>query len=188
MRRAIVAVGLIACATGALYARDFGTAGGFDIVAQESDAETPNTGACIMSEEYEGTGDTELSVVRSLKNPALVAVIVTNYNWSIKDGEEHQLSYHMGGYYYDRVASGYQEGIRKGFTAVFPADDFLPTFAKSTNFRIKKGDTTVDSLSLDGSSAAVQAFNRCWAYVKNDEAAKQRERDRFSHIPKDPFK
>lgn len=188
MKRAIVAVGLIASASAALSARDFGTVGGFDIVARESDAETANTGACIMSEEYEGAGDTELSVVRSLKNPVLVVVIVTNYNWSIKDSEDYELSYHMGDYYYDRSASGYQDGIRKGFSAAFPAEDFLPNFAKSTNFRIKKGDTTVDSLSLDGSSAAVQAFNRCWAYVKNDEAAKQRERDRFSHIPKDPFK
>jgi hypothetical protein len=171
-----------------LMARDFGTAGGFDISAQESDAEKPNSGFCGMLEEYEGSGDTRLLLFRYLSNPDMIVVVVDNYNWSIKEGEEHEVEYRLGGSYYDRKAVGTEDSIRKGLMSAFPASEFLPLFAKSSNFKVTKGDVTVDSLSLKGSGAAVEAFDRCWTYLRGDEAAKQRERDRFSHIPKDPFK
>ncbi len=188
MKRACVAAAIVVTMASPVVARDYGTVGGFDIMSSDNDPETPNVGSCIMTTEYQGAGDTRLRILRQLKDPDVIGVLVDNTNWSIKDGESHKVSYHLDRFYYERTAGGFEEGGRKGLVAAFPADDFLPTFGKSSGFRIRKGDTTVDSLDLDGSGVAVQAFNRCWANLKADEAVKQRERDRFKHIPKDPFK
>ena len=169
-------------------AREFGSPGGFDIAASESAADEPNGGFCGMVEEWEGPGDTRLIVFRYLKEPDMVAVIIDNYNWSIKKDEEYKVQYHLADKYFDRTAVGTEDSIRKGMLSFFPAANFLALFAKSNNFKVTKDDMTVDSLSLKGSGLAVDGFNRCWTYLRADEAAKQRERDRYSHIPKDPFK
>lgn len=188
MKRAWVAATIAMSVATSAVARDYGTVGGFEIFSSDNDPETPNVGSCIMTAEYQGAGDTRLRILRQLKDPGSIGVLIDNTNWSIKDDEQYQVSYHLGEFYYNRIAVGFEEGIRKGLVAKFPAEEFLPTFAKSSGFRVRKGETNVDSLNLDGSGIAVQAFNRCWANLKADEAVKQRERDRFKHIPKDPFK
>lgn len=188
MKGVIAAAMSAAALASSAEARDFGTVGGFEISARESDADTPNSGFCAMLEEYEGAGDTRLVILRYLKDPTKVAIIIDNYNWSIVKDQEYEVKYLLGQYYYDRTALGVEDSIRKGLLTFFPADDFLPTFAKSDGFKVQKGETTVDNLDLKGSGVAVAAFDRCWTYLRSDEAVKQRERDRFKNIPKDPFK
>jgi protein TonB len=183
-----VAFALAVMSVAPCQARSFGTAGGFDIVAKESDPDKANSGYCGMLEEYEGAGETRLILFRYLDKPDLVAVLIDNYNWSVKKDEEYRVEYILADSYYERTALGTEDSIHKGLIAFFPASDFLPRFARSGSLKVRKGDVMVDSLSLKGSGVAVDAFHRCWAYLRGDESAKQRERDRFAHIPKDPFR
>jgi len=184
-----VACGILLCALPhPACAKIFGELGGFDVQANESDAETPNSGSCIMMNEYEGPGDTQLVITRYLNNPDIVVVTSLNYNWSTKNDQKYKLRYEIDDFYYERETMGFSYGGKKGFMAGFPSDDFLPTFASGTTFRIFKDDSTVDRLSLTNSAAAVAGFNRCWQYLKADEALKQKERNRFKGIEKDPFK
>jgi len=170
-------------------ARDFGTYDGFTVVASEADSETAEGGFCgMLKDGYEGAGSSRLLVYRFLEHPDSVAVSVDNYNWTTVKGKEYEVQFHLDDYYYDRTAIGTEDTIRKGLMGVFPASDFLPVFGKSAGFKITMGDTTVDNLSLRGSGAAVDALNRCWQYLRGDQAVKIAKRDKFKHIPKDPFK
>lgn len=184
----VVLTSLLLSATPAV-ARDFGTYGGFSISASEADDETAEGGFCgLMKDSYEGAGSSRLMMFRYLEYSDRVVVVVDNYNWSTVKDKEYEVKYHLGDFYYDRTAMGTEDSIRKGLMAMFPADDFLPTFAKADGFKITRGDTTVDNLSLTGSGGAVEAFNRCWQYLRADQSVKQAKRDKFKHIPKDPFK
>jgi hypothetical protein len=175
--------------TSPAQSREFGTFNGFTVAASEADEETAEGGFCgIIKDDYEGPGSSRLLLFRYLENPDVVAVVVDNFNWSIAKGDQHEVRYLLGDFFYDRTAVGTVDSYRKGLLAIFPADDFLPTFARSGSIMITKGDTTVDHLSLTGSSNAVDAFGRCWQYVRADQAVKQAKRDRFKTIPKDPFK
>lgn len=172
----------------AAAAKDFGEHGGYEVAGFEGTSET-NRGGCVMAEDdFEGPGGTRLRIFRYVQYPELVAVKVENYNWSAKEKEEYELTYQFGGgYYYDRTATGVVDSIYRGFLALFPYEDFMTTFAKSTFLHIYRGDTVVDKLSLKGSAAGRVAFDRCWSYVVAADAAKARERARWKDIPKDPF-
>lgn len=49
------------------------------------------------------------------------------------------------------------------------------------------GDTLVDSLALKGSAAAISMVDRCLNAMRAVQAAGEHERQRFAHIPDDPF-
>lgn len=187
MRSTVLLLGLLLATPAS--ARDFGTYDGFSVAASEADSETAEGGFCgMLKDGYEGAGSSRLMIFRYLEYPDSVAASVDNYNWTTVKGKEYEVKFHLGEYYYDRTAVGTQDSIRKGLMGVFPASDFLPVFAKAPGFKITMGDTTVDNLSLTGSGAAVDALNRCWQYLRADQAVKIAKRDKFKHIPKDPFK
>jgi len=166
------------CATSPALARDWPTTAGWEVFEGDD--------YCGMALEYDGKGDTVLSVAKRLDGDALV--IVTNYAWSAKKGEAYDLKFYVG----DQVFSGGksigtgESYERKGFVTLFGAD-FFPAFASGTSFKVYKGDTLVDSLSLVGSASASTMVGRCLAHVRGLRAAEERERNRFAHIPDDPF-
>jgi len=166
------------CASSPVLARDWPTTGGWEIFEGDD--------YCGMALEYDGKGDTVLSVGQKLDGDALV--IVTNYAWSAKKGEAYDLRFYVG----DQVFSGGksigtgESYDRKGFITLFGAD-FFPAFSSGTSFKVYKGDTLVDSLSLVGSASASAMVSRCLAHVRGLRAAEERERKRFAHIPDDPF-
>ncbi|WP_162236737.1 energy transducer TonB [Sphingomonas sp. Leaf230] len=159
-------------------ARDWPTTAGWEVFEGDD--------YCGMALEYDGKGDTVLSVAKRLDGDALV--IVTNYAWSAKKGEAYDLKFYVG----DQVFSGGksmgtgESYERKGFVTLFGAD-FFPAFASGTSFKVYKGDTLVDSLSLVGSASASAMVGKCVAYVRGIRAAEERERKKFAHIPDDPF-
>lgn len=168
--------------------RDFGSAGGFQVAGKASTRDEP--GGCIALFEYDGPGSTKTTLFRTVKpdHESIVWLTVVNFEWSAKEGETYELSYVFDDGTYDRSAYGVKNDvIYKGFMAGFPADEFLPTYAKSASLNIYMGDTVVDKLKLTGSTAGVALFNRCWTWVLGTERAAQAERDRFKGIPRDPF-
>lgn len=172
---------------GPAAAREFGDHGGYDVAAVESTSET-DKGFCAMAEDdFEGPGGSRLRIYRYLDSPDAVIVTVDNYNWSTKQDQRYEVSYDLGEFSYERKAKGFVDSIHKGLMAAFPADDFLPIFAKSDFLILWMDDDIVDKLSLEGTTAATAAFAKCWAYLQADEREKQRERDRWKTIPKDPF-
>jgi protein TonB len=164
--------------TSPALARDWPTSGGWEVFEGDD--------YCGMALEYDGKGDTVLSVAKRLDGDALV--IVTNHAWSAKKGEAYDLKFYVG----DQVFSGGksigtgESYERKGFITLFGAD-FFPAFASGTSFKVYRGDTLVDSLSLVGSASASATVGKCLAHVRGLRAAEERERNRFAHIPDDPF-
>ena len=139
-----------------------------------------------MSLVYEGKGDTELLVGKRLDGDAVV--IVKNYGWSPTKDVKYELQFFVGAQAFGGGASiGVGENYEKrGFVTNF-GPDFFTAFAAGSSFKIYKGDTLVDSLQLKGSAAALAVVDRCLNSMRAVKAAAERERQRFSHIPDDPF-
>lgn len=159
-------------------ARDWPITAGWDIIEGDD--------YCAMALEYEGKGDTILSVGKFLDGHAIV--VVTNYGWSAKKGDVYDLKFFVGdqGFGGGKSIGTGESYERKGFITSFGAD-FFPAFAAGSGFRIYKGDTLVDNLTLDGSASASATVSRCVEHVRSLRAAEERERKRFAHIPDDPF-
>lgn len=159
-------------------ARDWPRTAGWEIVDGDD--------YCALTSEFEGKGDTELSVAKYLDGHAMV--IVTNFQWSAKKDQQYDLDFVLGDKAFGGGASiGVSESYgRKGFASRFPAD-FIPAFAAASGFKIYMGDMLVDSVNLSGSAAALQTVERCLQAKRAVQAAAERERRRFSHIADDPF-
>lgn len=167
-----------ALAAGGAQARDWPSAGGWDL----GEAET----ACGMMMDYEGEGETTLIVLLGVDGE--VGLTLTNYNWSTEEGRVYEdFAYHLSDASYSGgKALGVKADYKKGVVTRF-SGEFLKSLAASPYLHIYRGETLVDQLSLKGSSAALAVVRRCVATVAAERAAAQREKDRFSHIPKDPF-
>lgn len=159
-------------------ARSWPDAGGWDIV--ESDD------SCYVSSEFEGKGDTQLTLVIYPDGQALA--FMTNTGWTAKTGEEYVMSWVLNGSSYTgpNIGSGKEYDSRKGFGAKFGAD-FVGDFGKAADLRVYRGSVLVDQLSLVGSGAAVAMGRRCAAHVQASIAAVEREKKRLAHIADDPF-
>jgi protein TonB len=166
------------CASSPAFARDWPKTAGWEVFEGDD--------YCGMALEYDGKGDTVLSVAKHLDGDAIV--IITNYGWSAKKDEVYDLRFFVGDQGFSGGKSiGMGESYeRKGFVTKFGAD-FFPAFTSGKSFKIYKGDTLVDNLTLDGSASASATVNRCVTHVRALRAAEERERNRFAHIPDDPF-
>lgn len=186
MKRLVAIVVACALATPA-NGKSFGEHGGYLVVASESSS-PKDLGFCVMTEEFEGPGETRLAVLRNIENPDMILLSVENYNWTTKKGLLYkQTKYSFGTFYYERDAVGTTDAHYHGLVAAFPAVELLATFASSKSLDISRDKVIIDQLTLAGSQLAKNAFSRCWAYLLADHKAKQREWNRFNHIPKNPF-
>jgi TonB family protein len=142
--------------------------------------------SCVMFEEYEGEGSTQLTLVIS-DDVSRTALMVTNYRWSAKKGERYELKYHLGEWVYTSPSLGIeQDSIRKGFGTMV-SSEFLADFAKADGLEITNGDAVVDDLSLKGSAAALAVLERCRRELARDLEQQRRDREKLAHIPVDPF-
>lgn len=185
---AFVALGLVAftAAPAAAQSKYFGEHGGYEVVGFTSTAD--KAAACVMTEEFEGPGDTKVHIIRNTATPDIVWMTVENYNWTTKKGEEYEnVVYRFNDGEYDRTATGTVNSIYHGLLSGFPGKEFLDTFAKATYLHIYREQTVVDKLNMLGSASARAAFDRCWSWVRIADAAVVKERNRYNHIPKDPF-
>lgn len=174
----LIALAAATAVTSPLVARDWASAGGWDIAESGTDA-------CLMAMEYAGEGDTIFAV--SLDINGKVIGFATNTAWSAKKDEKYDLSYELDDSVYSGVKSiGVGDYSRRGFAIAF-RPEFLADFAKSSGLRIKMGETIVDDLKLTGSAAGIQRLRQCVAHVKAVTTAAAREKERFNHITKDPF-
>lgn len=184
----IAVFALMAVAATPSFAEDkyFGEHGGYQVAGFTSTSD--RAAGCIMTEEFEGPGDTRVHIVRNADTPENVWMTVENYNWTTKkDAEYENVSYQFDDGAYDRTALGTVSSIYHGLLAGFPRKDFLDTFSKATYLHIYREKTLVDKLNMSGSAAARSAFDRCWSWMKIADAAVVKERNRYNHIPKDPF-
>lgn len=147
--------------------------------------ETSSGDSCYIGMEYEGEGET--LVLLSLDVEGTPYLLVSNYNWSIKDKDEFSLDYRLSnGTYTEHPAFGTKNGTRGGFVTTFETR-FPEYFAQSTYLHITRDGNVVDNLSLTGTAVAVAELRRCVAIAKARTDAEAREKARLSHIPKDPF-
>lgn len=140
---------------------------------------------CGMRLQYEGRGQTEFFVVRNLD--ATVQLLVANDRWSAKIDEQYDINFYLDNKTYGGAKShGVKVGYRPGFaTKVTP--EFWRDFKAAKSLRIGLGSTLIDHLSLAGTSAAGDVVERCLEHVRGLNTVTERQRERLTHIPDDPF-
>ncbi|MDF2495081.1 energy transducer TonB [Sphingomonas sp.] len=174
----LLAIAAMTLTASPALARDWPTTAGWEILEGGD--------YCAISSEFQGKGETELTVAKRLDGD--VVLIVTNYGWSAKKDASYELTFHVDGKEYGggkAIGIGESYG-RKGFATKFSAD-FASSLSAGSGLKIYMGDTLVDSLNLSGSRAAFGTVDRCLAAKRAIAAAAERERQRFAHIPDDPF-
>lgn len=138
-------------------------------------------GGCAMGMEFEGPGSSYLLLSKSTDGELLV--MLTNDDWSAKSGERYKVEYVIGE---KAFGGGTAIGVRNGFVTKF-APNFEGAFSAGQSLHVYLDDKRVDQLSLSGTGAAIAAVNRCLAGVRQRLAAERREKERWAHLPKDPF-
>lgn len=176
MKAGKLALAIAVCAAAA-NARDWPDSGGWNVFELSR--------GCAVHQEFEGKGDTELLL--SLDTDQEVIVLVSNSNWSVKDGEKFEVDWLLNGVSYtgNSVGSTSTDG-KKGFGGKFDAK-FLNDFSAASGLRMMREGTLIDNLSLSGTSVAVPMLKRCVAAKAAQDAADYKRDHQFDHIPTDPF-
>lgn len=141
---------------------------------------------CMMTMEYEGPGESTLTLGKFIDGD--LALIIGNDNWSARANTEYplKLMFDDGTWYSTEAALGTAGGGQRGLiTHVDP--DFERHFRARTTLYVFLRDRRIDQLSLSGSAVALDAVNRCLVTVRAEIEAARKERERWEHLPHDPF-
>jgi len=176
MRHWFFVAGIAAFASQPVQAEYFGEAGDWEIHANED--------SCGAVTDFEGPGETLVVLLK--RTDGRVVLEVTNLAWTAREDEKYQTAFVLNGYRYSGSAIGTKNGARSGFATSF-GSDFAEDFAKGSSLHVYLGDQRIDQLSLEGTAAAVAAIERCLTKVRATAAAAERERQRYAHLPEDPF-
>lgn len=176
MRHWFFVAGIAALASQPVQAEFFGEAGDWEIYSSD--------GSCGAVTDFEGPGETLVVLLK--RTDGSVVLEVTNLAWTAREGEKYEVAYSLNGFRYSGSAIGTKNGVRSGFASSF-GPDFAEDFAKGSSLHVYLGDQRIDQLSLDGTAAAVAAIERCLTKVRATVAAAEKERQRYAHLPKDPF-
>lgn len=141
--------------------------------------------SCGMYMQFEGPGETQMLF---LKYPdGHFGASVLNYNWTAVEGSDYKIRYTLNSSSYNTEHSkGTKSDGASGFISFFNKE-LESDLVKGSSLHIYLDDTLVDRLSLAGTSAAIAMVNRCLVGVRTKIAAAEREKRRWSDIPKDPF-
>lgn len=189
MKKALVFAALVMASSA--QASNWGSFSDWDVTGDESDH------TCNLGREFEGPGDTVMGLFANAEDRS-VTMFILNYNWSIKKGDTPRIGIRLDNVLnglYDGKGYGFSSDGRNGFGLKFASLAVLGDFAEATGVKFFKLEgegneekaTTIDYLDLDGTAAAVGALRRCLSHQEGLIRAAQRERDRWKHIPKNPF-
>ncbi|MEZ5743511.1 MAG: energy transducer TonB [Sphingomonadaceae bacterium] len=134
--------------------------------------------------EYEGPGATSLTYIKWANGDR--SLMLTNSGWTAKAGMPYNVTYSLDGVSFSGGSVGATVSYKSGFFAKFN-DEFETHFARGATLWVYLDEELIDQLSLNGSAIALKSVNRCLASVREKIIAAQREKERWSHIPKDPF-
>lgn len=172
---AITLAGLVMVGTPSALANEyFGTFGTWPVFRYAD--------SCSFGDDFEGPGEPFLMFTKYADGGSILGV--TNENWSAKKGEEYEVTFLLDGVSY----TGKSYGVAGGFAIRMPSD-FERHFSAGNSLSVFLGDELelIQKFSLKGTAVAVAALNRCLAGVHARLAAEKRERERWEHLPKDPF-
>lgn len=129
--------------------------------------------ACGMERRFGGAGNTTMSITWHVDHGALLHV--SNFEWPIRKGDKFEVIARIDGWALDRRATAYENDGRKGF-GTFLRQEHVNAIAAGAEIGFHRADTgaLIDSLSLDGSGAAVALMRRCLASVQARVAQERR--------------
>lgn len=140
---------------------------------------------CFLTRKYDRAGETTLLLGLDVDGTNRLTVL--NTNWSIKPNDRLELTFRLSKVGFpEHLAIGIASSGKQGFVTSF-GKEFPAYFASSRVLDIARGDTPVERLSLDGSSAAVVQLRKCVDTRRAQPSAKPGERKSSDSIPKDPF-
>lgn len=139
---------------------------------------------CSMQMEYEGPGSSRLMFGRTEEHG--IGVVITNYNWTAQKDESYDINFLINDTVYSGTGIGTSNGMWKGFV-ILMEEDFEQHLAQAPEIVVFLGQKKIDQLDLTGSSAAINAMNRCYAGVIREREAERAEKRKWNHLPKDPF-
>jgi len=158
--------------------------------------------SCVISKTFEGKGSSSLSLIKYLDKKSLF--VFDNENWSIEKGRSYAITFEINKLAFtpDKFAIGYVDGINRGIIIELN-ESIFDAFKKGSSINIvlwpgitandkypdndHEDPVLIDSLSLLGSGAAVSQLDRCLAHVQNVADAASREKQKYDHLPDDPF-
>lgn len=152
---------------------------------------------CFIGREHEGPGSTIFGISTDL-DEGDTTIFILNDNWTVGNGDKIRLEIMFDGikgYTYTGDGIGFTSDGKRGLAMRVNDPDFRRDFGVAGGLQLFKVDgegdaakyTVIDYLKLDGTGAAMAAFNRCLAHQRSVIAAERRERDRWKDIPEDPF-
>ena len=162
----------------ALASESYGRVAGWEIVQDDQ--------SCGIFMEYEGPGQTRFLFLKTVEGRS--AISVENSGWSAVEGIPYDVGFVLNGSSYGggKARGSDSSDGHRGFVSVVD-NNFERDLAKGSTLHIILQDKEIDRLSLRGTSAAIDLLNRCLNGVKSRIAAAEKEKRRWSDLPKDPF-
>ncbi|MBL4716958.1 MAG: energy transducer TonB [Erythrobacter sp.] len=140
--------------------------------------------SCGLMMEFEGPGSTLFTLFKSVDGE--ISAMISNLEWSAQEGQKYEVTYSLNGKSYSGAVIGTRISGRGGFLGKF-SEKFGTDFAQGTTLHVYLGKQRIDQLSLDGTSVAIAAVNRCLPRVRAKIDAEAGEEARYEHLPRDPF-
>lgn len=139
--------------------------------------------ACVMGTDFAGPGNTSVLVHKKMTGE--IILFITNKEWSAREGERYNVSYHVNGREYsDGTTIGYRSADGRGFWSSM-ARNFEQDFAKGKDLSIYLDGQFIRKVSLRGTSAAMAAMDRCVTGLRGK--ARPETQGGSGEAPRDPF-
>lgn len=142
--------------------------------------------ACGMERRYKGAGNRTMGVTWHVDfDPLLHA---SSSRWPMKKGDKFEMIARIDGRALGRRARAYEDEGRKGLS-MFLAQEHVNALAAGAKIDFHRADTgaLIDSLSLDGSGAAVALLRRCLLSVRARVAEERRGKAAPAPVPASPI-
>ncbi len=185
--KAAVLISASALLSTSASAREWGTAGGWNVIELGE--------SCAITLEYDGKGSSELILMQHRDDN--VFITVANDDWSVLDEKQYSIAYSIDGVAYNppKMSVGTILKYKPGFMTIYDRK-FLSAFAAGSSLNVfydKNPDDPesqyqlIDQLSLTGTAIAVARMDQCLQAVRRDREAELAEKRKFEHLPDDPF-
>lgn len=178
-----------------IIARDWPNIKGWEV------HEIDNT-SCITINEFEGKGNSKIAILKYINGDSVF--LFDNENWSIEKDKQYFITFEIdkSAFIPEKFALGYGDIINRGiaieinkhiFEALFKGSSiniiYWPGITQNDKYpdNDKEDPLLIDSLSLFGSGAAIGQLERCLDHIRNVSEADRREKQKFDHLPNNPF-
>lgn len=191
----LIALSLSIAVCSPLFAKNWPEVAGWEIAEVGENA-------CAAMIQYEGKGNSRLTLLKSLDDEKII--LFDNELWSIEKNKKYAISFNIDNKIHipDNFANGNSDLLYR-YISIKIDNKIYNSLSNGNSLKIiywpgitdndkyPENDlddpVVVDSLSLNGSGAAMLYIEKCLAHVRNVANSARREKQKYDHLPDDPF-